>query len=364
MSEIIGSIQIAKKTKAAWDLQNPILMHGQIAAEADGAKIRFKVGDGVNVYTARPYVTVGTTDDVTEGAANLYFTNGRADARADARITAAKNVNNGIAGLDAGGLIPAALLPSYVDDVLEYANLAAFPVSGVTGKMYVALDTNKVYRWSGSVYVEISASPGSTDAVTEGVTNLYFTTARVQTVGDARYAILAHTHTFASLTSKPTTLGGYGITDALPAANPTFSGTMNGGVLNLGTSGLRGAILGVNGSFTQNPFYHSNFNFGSGSGTSFSFALSTYATNLAITGNAVAVNIQFIVWVSGTACGYYQYSIISNGSTATVSAINSNPLGAVGTISVSAVRVSNQLTITITGTTAFQCQGYGVALAD
>lgn len=56
------------------------------------------------------------------------------------------------------GKVPASQLPSYVDDVLEYANLAAFPGTGESGKIYVALDTNKTYRWSGSAYVEISAS--------------------------------------------------------------------------------------------------------------------------------------------------------------------------------------------------------------
>lgn len=56
------------------------------------------------------------------------------------------------------GKVPASQLPSYVDDVLEYANLAAFPGTGETGKIYVAIDTNKTYRWSGSAYVEISAS--------------------------------------------------------------------------------------------------------------------------------------------------------------------------------------------------------------
>ena len=76
------------------------------------------------------------------------------------------------------GTVPSSQLPSYVDDVLEYANLAAFPATGETGKIYTALDTNKVYRWSGSTYIEISPSPGSTDAVAEGSTNLYFTTAR------------------------------------------------------------------------------------------------------------------------------------------------------------------------------------------
>lgn len=89
-------------------------------------------------------------------------------------------VANGVASLDASGLVPSTQLPSYVDDVLEYADLAAFPATGAMGKIYVAIDTGKTYRWSGSVYVEISASPGSTDAVTEGSTNLYFTNARAR----------------------------------------------------------------------------------------------------------------------------------------------------------------------------------------
>lgn len=85
---------------------------------------------------------------------------------------------DGIAPLGSDSKVPAPYLPSYVDDVLEYADLASFPVTGETSKIYVALDTGKAYRWSGSAYVEISASPGSTDAVPEGVTNLYFTNAR------------------------------------------------------------------------------------------------------------------------------------------------------------------------------------------
>ena len=57
-----------------------------------------------------------------------------------------------------GGKVPSAQLPAYVDDVLEYANLAAFPATGESGKIYVALNTNLTYRWSGSEYVEISKS--------------------------------------------------------------------------------------------------------------------------------------------------------------------------------------------------------------
>lgn len=54
------------------------------------------------------------------------------------------------------GKVPASQLPSYVDDVLEYANLAAFPATGEGGKIYVAIDTGKTYRWSGSAYGPVS----------------------------------------------------------------------------------------------------------------------------------------------------------------------------------------------------------------
>lgn len=94
--------------------------------------------------------------------------------------TANKGVAGGYAGLDGNGHVPASQLPSFVDDVLEYASVGSFPATGETGKIYVALDANKNYRWSGTVYVEISASPGSTDAVPEGATNLYHTVARVR----------------------------------------------------------------------------------------------------------------------------------------------------------------------------------------
>ena len=56
------------------------------------------------------------------------------------------------------GLVPANQLPSYVDDVLEYADLASFPLFGEASKLYIAIDTNLVYRWGGSTYVVTSSS--------------------------------------------------------------------------------------------------------------------------------------------------------------------------------------------------------------
>jgi hypothetical protein len=88
-------------------------------------------------------------------------------------------VANGVASLDGTGKVPSAQLPSYVDDVLEVASFSALPATGESGKIYVTLDTNYEYRWGGSAYVRLVASPGSSDAVPEGATNLYFTAARV-----------------------------------------------------------------------------------------------------------------------------------------------------------------------------------------
>lgn len=93
--------------------------------------------------------------------------------------TANKNTANGYAGLDGSGKVAAAQLPSYVDDVLEVADYAALPATGESGNIYVTVDDNKEYRWSGSTYIQLVPSPGSTDALTEGATNKYFTAARV-----------------------------------------------------------------------------------------------------------------------------------------------------------------------------------------
>lgn len=67
-------------------------------------------------------------------------------------------IANGVATLDENGLVPSSQLPSFVDDVLEYDSKDNFPVTGETGKIYVATNTNLTYRWSGTQYIEISAS--------------------------------------------------------------------------------------------------------------------------------------------------------------------------------------------------------------
>lgn len=85
------------------------------------------------------------------GKANATHTHAQADVTGLVTALAAK------ADL-VDGKVPESQLPSYVSDIVEAASLSAFPATGVADRIYVAKDTNKTYRWSGTGYVEISAS--------------------------------------------------------------------------------------------------------------------------------------------------------------------------------------------------------------
>lgn len=138
-----------------------------------------------------------------------------------------------------GGVIPSSQLPSYVDDVLEYSALASFPGTGETGKIYVDTTTKKIYRWSGSAYVEISPSPGSTDAVPEGSTNLYYTNARASAAAPVQ-SVAGRTGAVTLGTSDIS-----GFTAAASSAAPVQSVAGKTGTITLSTSDIQGLSASV-----------------------------------------------------------------------------------------------------------------------
>lgn len=150
IDEAIGKV-ISKES--TWDGKQDALGFTPVP---NTRKVNGKALSSDITLTATDVGAVPTTRKVNNKALSQDITLSASDVGA---IPASqKGTANGVAELDANGKVPSSQLPSYVDDVLEYDKLSSFPSTGETGKIYVALDTNKTYRWSGSSYVEISPS--------------------------------------------------------------------------------------------------------------------------------------------------------------------------------------------------------------
>ncbi|RMH96317.1 hypothetical protein EA795_20485, partial [Stutzerimonas nitrititolerans] len=162
--------------------------------------------------------------------------------------TTERGVSGGVATLDEFARIPPSQLPSYVDDVLEFPTLANFPTVGEGGKIYIAVNQGtqanptRQYRWTGSVYAEINPSPGTTDALAEGSTNLYFSEHRVRNTALTGLSLLSSV----AITAADTVLSALGklqgrlnllgtAANANAQVNP--SDTTSGALMSVGAGG-------------------------------------------------------------------------------------------------------------------------------
>lgn len=152
-------IALVNKTTSEWIVETTIPIKGCPCIEwTSSGNPKMKVGDGVNTWNNLEYISDTLTASVIISA--LGYT--PAD---EAKL----GIADGIATLDTTGKVPASQLPSFVDDVIEIDTIALAPSSGEEGKIYVAKDTEKCYRWSGTMYIEISTS----DIVTASTLNGY-----------------------------------------------------------------------------------------------------------------------------------------------------------------------------------------------
>ena len=128
----------------------------------------------VNIIDNREDIVLNVTPTVVEININSLVGNfGVNWGQIGGTLTNQTDLNTAL-GLKAdlvGGKVPSSQLPSYVDDVVEVANYAALPATGETGKIYVTIDTNYIYRWTGSVYVEIKDSSAVWGAITGTLSN-------------------------------------------------------------------------------------------------------------------------------------------------------------------------------------------------
>ena len=140
--------------------ENPVqnkVINAALKSKADQTTVDNALAQKANLE----YVNASLTGKSDTGHTHddRYYTETEINTKLNTKLnTSLKGTANGLAELDSSGKVPSAQLPSYVDDVLEYANQSSFPAKGESGKIYIAQDTNKTYRWSGSTYVEISPS--------------------------------------------------------------------------------------------------------------------------------------------------------------------------------------------------------------
>lgn len=164
-------------------VENKFKILGQEDGDGERAEIVFGLDSGLEIFSGDGPLLLGTNDartfmHISAGEISLYGSNspggvtlsGLEEALQESpgdfaaslgwvrtNVINKIGVANGIAELDGNAKVPAAQLPSYVDDVLMFPNFAGFPTTGESGKIYVAEDTNRQYRWTGSGYIELYA---------------------------------------------------------------------------------------------------------------------------------------------------------------------------------------------------------------
>ena len=167
-----GLMSAADKTKlnsidnnANVNIIEKVELNGSILTPDENKAVNIKVPtktsdltNNSNFVSDASYVHIDVDSALSGSSSNPVENQAIHTALAGKLDTTLKGANSGLAELDANGKVPTSQLPSFVDDVVEADNYDSLPVEGETGKIYVTLDTNKTYRWSGSAYVEISES--------------------------------------------------------------------------------------------------------------------------------------------------------------------------------------------------------------
>jgi hypothetical protein len=298
----------------------------------------------------------GTATLASVGTAGTYT---KVTTDAKGRVTSGTTLAAAdIPALDAAkittGTIDAARLPSYVDDVIEGANLAAFPATGETGKIYVALDTNKTYRWSGSAYVYITSGAvdsvaGKTGVVTlvkgdVGLGNVDNTADSVKSVASAAVLTTARTIngvsfngsaaiTVTANTTNALTIGtglsgtsfngGSAVTIAIDSTVATLSGTQT--LTNKTIAAGSNTISGLTNSNLSGTAGITNANLANSSVTIGTTAIALGASSTTLAGLTSVTSTSFVGALTGNASTATTATNQSGGTvSATTGAFSSN----------------------------------------
>lgn len=148
-----------------------VVSKDMMTTELNIATEKEKVADAAALRGLNTRISSLETDRVTgvKGNAESTYRTGYVNitsSQIGAIPTSEKGSTGGVAELDNSGHVPSSQLPSYVDDIVEGYYKSAngkfykestytTEIPGEEGKIYISLDTNLPYRWSGSAFVQI-----------------------------------------------------------------------------------------------------------------------------------------------------------------------------------------------------------------
>ena len=184
---------------------------------ASDSATRLPSQQSVKAYVDSQILTKDNTDEIAEGSSNLYFT----DARADARIGAVLIDEDNLASDSATRLPSQQSVKAYVDyqvtDKADWNTAYGWGNHASAGYLSSETFTSVVQDTTPQLGGTLDANGQTIDMGTNIITDTkvgYWDTAYGWgNHASAGYLTSVPAQTFSSLTGKPTTLAGYGITD-------------------------------------------------------------------------------------------------------------------------------------------------------
>ena len=164
--------------------------------------------------------SVGIAGDLSTGNITLVGSGSTTVTKSGGTITITSTDTNTTYSVGDGGLTQFNFTTTFRDKlngIEASANKYVHPTT--TGNKHIPTggSSGQILRWSADGTASWGSDVDTNTTYTAG-TGLTLT-GTVFSVTAGTYAAASHTHTFASLTSKPTTISGYGITDAITTSN-------------------------------------------------------------------------------------------------------------------------------------------------
>ena len=185
----VGVIQSVTGTGVTGTFSNPIINISTFKSSDSGNLIEISSNDGK--LFVKPITSPDGSIDIVSTASALELQLG---VSLQTQIQNALQPGDNVSELinDAGYLTQ--------DNVVEFANLAAFPVTGVIGTIYIAIDTGLFYSWNGTTYIPSSAP--STGITGVGTTNYLSKFTSPTTIGNSNI-LNSGQYIFLNYTGRP-----------------------------------------------------------------------------------------------------------------------------------------------------------------